>query len=756
MRRYLRRASEIATNHGIKALVAHSLRFAAHKMEHTGITAVGPAPVQSSLEDDFRGAGRPNGIGAILARTLREDVNPSIGIPLLRHQSDIQFEKVAVIAHVFYPELMPEMLRHIANIPVPVGLFVSTDTEEKRQAIVEHVSAVGGFIEADVRLVPNRGRDVAPKLIAFRDVYNKYPAFLHLHSKKSPHGGSVYQGWREYLLTELIGSRDIASSNLMLLSDPIVGLVYPEHAEFIKPVINWGYNFDIAQALLERVGVQLETSHVLEFPSGSMFWARSEALKPLLDLGLSWEDFPPEKGQIDGTTAHAIERTMLYFVEIAGFQWRKTTRSLAGRRSRHFRSLLTSDRDFVSLSQATSLETLRILPVKGGGSGLRLNLLVPTLMTAHTFGGIATALRVFLDLGASLRADLRVLVTDASVKEALPQVLRGWELQAIGSEKRAPMVVVDCCDRLTNPLEITGQDIFVATAWWTALNAYRLQASQRDLFGSAQRVIYLIQDYEPGFYGWSSRYTMAESTYSHGAETVAIFNSEELAEFFLKRFKFPHAFVLRYTPNERISAALRQAPREPIILFYSRPTAARNCFEVGLDGIALWTRRNPTIAAKWRVCCIGERFPPHWASQLHCVQITGKMELEDYALLLSRASVGVSLMVSPHPSYPPLEMAFAGLHTVTNNYECKDLSRRSKMIHGIEAVTPACIADAVERAVTQAQPKLGAITPIRQLIEDIPSQTPVYAAVEVIKTVLRGSWASAARAESVTRMTEKV
>ena len=54
-----------------------------------------------------------------------------------------------------------------------------------------------------------------------------------------------------------------------------------------------------------------------------MFWARSAALAPLLDLGLTFDDFPAEAGQTDGTLAHAIERLYLHSCERAGYGWLK-------------------------------------------------------------------------------------------------------------------------------------------------------------------------------------------------------------------------------------------------------------------------------------------------------------------------------------------------------------------------------------------------------------------------------------------------
>jgi lipopolysaccharide biosynthesis protein len=39
-----------------------------------------------------------------------------------------------------------------------------------------------------------------------------------------------------------------------------------------------------------------------------MFWARSEALRPVIDLRLGWDDYPQEPVSADGTILHTLER----------------------------------------------------------------------------------------------------------------------------------------------------------------------------------------------------------------------------------------------------------------------------------------------------------------------------------------------------------------------------------------------------------------------------------------------------------------
>jgi hypothetical protein len=64
------------------------------------------------------------------------------------------------------------------------------------------------------------------------------------------------------------------------------------------------------------------------------------------------------------------------------------------------------------------------------------------------------------------------------------------------------------------------------------------------------------------------------------------------------------------------------------------------------------------------------------------------MRYEAYGALLGSSDVLLSLMLSPHTSYPPLEMAAAGGLVVTNTYGPKTAEALSAISTLIRAATP--------------------------------------------------------------------
>lgn len=230
--------------------------------------------------------------------------------------------KIAVFCHIFYTGLVAEIRGYLLHIPFPFDLFITTDDTEKQEVISKNFTdwKRGKVV---VEVAENRGRDIAPKLIIWKEQYVNYDFCLHIHTKKSPQE-SVLSNWRQYLCENLLGSEKTVSSIFEAFrSDPQLGMIAPQHFTNTRQAVGWGYNFDTASILAQKMNIRLKKNGLIDFPSGSMFWARTAALKPLLDMKLQIDDFPEETGQTDGTPAHAIERLYFFTCEKAGFKWIK-------------------------------------------------------------------------------------------------------------------------------------------------------------------------------------------------------------------------------------------------------------------------------------------------------------------------------------------------------------------------------------------------------------------------------------------------
>jgi hypothetical protein len=256
------------------------------------------------------------------------------------------------------------------------------------------------------------------------------------------------------------------------------------------------------------------------------------------------------------------------------------------------------------------------------------------------------------------------------------------------------------------------------------------------MFGIAPPLVYLIQDYEPAFYNWSSRYSLALATLNRPSDTIAIVNSEELSCFLDKRLKFDHAYVLPFELEPLLKPHLRPAKKEEIVVVYGRPSVDRNAFELVVEGVRRWQARFPTESGKWKVIFVGESFKEAFLSELVNSQVLGKLNIVEYGSLLSRASIGLSIMISPHPSYPPMEMISAGLATITNQFESKDLALRADNVVSLVSTTPDSIANGLQEACKSARVgfELG-----QTIVRTIESPYPEVNYREVAELLMRNS-----------------
>jgi lipopolysaccharide biosynthesis protein len=159
-------------------------------------------------------------------------------------------------------------------------------------------------------------------LIEFGGKALEYDYVCHIHGKRS---GLITYGsaWRHQLFYGLLGNEDIVRSIFtMFAQEEKVGVIFPFPYRDVLPEYQWGSNKEATVELLMKLGVDISVidDQPLEFPAGSMFWFRPEALRNLLCSRLSWEDFPPEPIGRDGTLAHAVERSVCYVARHNGYE----------------------------------------------------------------------------------------------------------------------------------------------------------------------------------------------------------------------------------------------------------------------------------------------------------------------------------------------------------------------------------------------------------------------------------------------------
>ena len=249
------------------------------------------------------------------------DINNSFNI--------FQLEKevlTLIQVHIYYIDLLSEIIDKTNNIPVPFDLYITTDTKEKKNYIENNLNADSKANKFQILIIQNKGRDVIPCLIQLKDIIKKYKYLCHIHTKKRLIDGEIGRYWQHYLYENLLGNKFIISS---ILSDfenhRELGFIFPENyyvyirCAYDYKYLNWYHINRIFDILFPNLN--LRAGNILNFPVGNMFWARIHAIYQIFDERII-KLVPEEKGQNDGTILHAIERFWLYLVKLNGFNYK--------------------------------------------------------------------------------------------------------------------------------------------------------------------------------------------------------------------------------------------------------------------------------------------------------------------------------------------------------------------------------------------------------------------------------------------------
>ena len=234
--------------------------------------------------------------------------------------------QISVHVHLFYKDLINDIIKFTNEIPVKFDLFISVCSKNVKKAIEKYIfkNSKATFIE--IKIVSNKGRDVLPFLIQMKKVIKKYKYICHIHSKKSFHI-NFGDKWRNYLYLNLLGNSQIISEILSEFEKyDKLGLIFPE--PFYRVLTTFGKkitdsNIKYMNFIIKTIFQKYKISNnYFDFPEGNMFWAKVEAIYQIFEINIE-KIISKENGKLDSTIIHGIERIWTYLAKLNGFAYKK-------------------------------------------------------------------------------------------------------------------------------------------------------------------------------------------------------------------------------------------------------------------------------------------------------------------------------------------------------------------------------------------------------------------------------------------------
>jgi len=241
--------------------------------------------------------------------------------------------RTVVIAHIFYPEMTAEMMDLADRLPGAYDVVITTPEAERAAEIQKHLDERELRGAAQVRVLEsNNGRDQGAFLIGCRDVLlsGEYDLVVKIHSKKTPQDApAVGAHFKEQQFGNMLHSEGYAANVVALFQQEAgLGLAYPPMVHLGHPTVGhgWWENKPGFAEWCRTLGIRVPLDDASPLaPYGSMYFARPEALRLLIEHDWSYDDFGDATAYQDGGLAHILERMPSY----AAGELRFHTRTIA-------------------------------------------------------------------------------------------------------------------------------------------------------------------------------------------------------------------------------------------------------------------------------------------------------------------------------------------------------------------------------------------------------------------------------------------
>lgn len=200
---------------------------------------------------------------------------------------------------------------------------------------------------------------------------------------------------------------------------------------------------------------------------------------------------------------------------------------------------------------------------------------------------------------------------------------------------------------------IPRADAAISTLWLTATHVVKAM--------SAPRNFYLVQDFEPEFYPASTMFALAEESYRYGL--YGICNTKSMRDTYVDAYNGDATYFVPAV-DRRIYHPSAQAHKdaEVVTIFAYARDHFRNCWELVCEAL---TRIKAKHGRQVRIIVAGARYLPPTADFVDL----GLMDYRATGNVYRGTDIGVTMQISRHPSYLPLELMACGVPMVSPDSE---------------------------------------------------------------------------------------
>lgn len=336
------------------------------------------------------------------------------------------------------------------------------------------------------------------------------------------------------------------------------------------------------------------------------------------------------------------------------------------------------------------LRPLRTFAAAAGAP--RISLVTDSISKGSMFGGVGTALLLAAQVANRLDARLRIVTrTERPDPENVHRVLEVYGVRL----RHEPQLQFASIHDAQSEVDVQPGELFITTSWWT---------THSTLAGvSPERIVYLLQEDERMFYPYGDDRLRCEEVLSRN-DLRFVINTELLWDHLVatgldnirnRAVWFEPAFPASVF-HRRPQPEGQQRKR---LFFYARPNNLRNLFYLGLKVLDRALSTGVLEAADWEILLVGSHIPDVSFGPGVNVHRLENLDWSTYADVCGSVDLALSLMYTPHPSYPPLDLAASGAVVVTNRFPGKlDLSRYSPNILCADPTVDALVAALAEGA----------------------------------------------------------